>query len=114
MIIDFEKTIHFHVEVDDKQFQNEFGNISEDVIIDYCESIDSPSEENRCWVYDDELKSITWTDSNNKGHRITESDYQRYQSEKERAEHCYECSGYGDDYDNEGNSNCEGCPFNEY
>ena len=33
MIIDFEKTIHFHAEVDDKQFMDESKNINEDVII---------------------------------------------------------------------------------
>lgn len=26
---------------------------------------------------------------------------------------CYECGGYGDDYDENGNSNCSDCPFNE-
>ena len=26
---------------------------------------------------------------------------------------CYECGGYGDDYDEEGNSNCPDCPHNE-
>ena len=33
MIIDFEKTIHFHAEVDDKQFIDESKNINEDIII---------------------------------------------------------------------------------
>ena len=45
MIIDFEKTIHFHAEVDDKQFMDESKNINEDVIIGYCESIDSPTDD---------------------------------------------------------------------
>ena len=112
MIIDFEKTIHFHAEIDDDGFKDEEGNINEDLIINFCETVDSPSEENHCWVYDDELKNISYVDSNNKGRRITESDYTHYRLEKERAEHCYECSGYGDDYDPNGNSNCDNCPFN--
>lgn len=29
------------------------------------------------------------------------------------AEACYECGGYGDDYDTDGNSNCPGCPHNK-
>lgn len=111
MIIDFEKTIHFHAEVDDKQFQNEFGNITEDVIIGYCESIDSADEET-CFVYSDELKNLSWEDSSNKKHEISESEYKRYKEDRERAEVCYECTGYGDDYDSEGNCRCEGCPFN--
>ena len=36
MIIDFEKTIHFHAEVDDKQFKYEDENINEDSVISYC------------------------------------------------------------------------------
>ena len=119
MIIDFEKTIHFHAEVDDKRFQNEFGNITEDVIINYCESIESPTDDETCWIYSDELKNITWKKSENeKEHKITESEYNHYREERERAERCYECSGYGDDYSFDENgemtSNCDGCPFNEY
>ena len=33
MIIDFEKTIRFHAEVDDKQFEYEDRNINKDSII---------------------------------------------------------------------------------
>ena len=117
MIIDFEKTIHFHAEVDDKQFMDESKNINEDVIIGYCESIDSPTDDETCWIYSDELKNITWKKSENeKEHKITESEYNRYVKERERAEHCYECSGYGDDYSFDENGemicNCKSCPFN--
>lgn len=28
------------------------------------------------------------------------------------ADNCYECKGYGDDYDFEGNCNCNNCPSN--
>ena len=117
MIIDFEKTIHFHAEVDDKQFMDESKNINEDVIIGYCESIDSPTDDETCWIYDDELKNITWKKSENeKEHKITESEYNHYREERERTEHCYECSGYGDDYSFDENGemicNCESCPFN--
>ena len=63
MIIDFEKTIHFHAEVNDKQFIDEYNKINEDVIISYCESIDSPTDDETCWIYDDELKNITWKKS---------------------------------------------------
>ena len=51
MIIDFEKTIHFHAEIDDKQFVDEYNKINEDVIISYCESIDSPTDDETCWIY---------------------------------------------------------------
>ena len=113
MIIDFEKTIHFHAEIDDKRFMDESKNINENVIIGYCESVDSPTDDETCWIYSDELKNITWKKSENeKEHKITESEYNHYREERERAERCYECSGYGDDYDNEGNSNCDDCPFN--
>ena len=117
MIIDFEKTIHFHAEVDDKQFMDESKNINEDIIIGYCESIDSPTDDETCWIYDDELKSITWKKSENeKEHKITESEYNHHQEERERAERCYECGGYGDDYSFNKNgemiSNCDDCPFN--
>ena len=117
MIIDFEKTIHFHAEVDDKQFMDESKNINEDIIIGYCESIDSPTDDETCWIYSDELKSITWKKSENeKEHKITESEYNSYVKEREHAERCYECSGYGDDYSFDENGemicNCESCPFN--
>ena len=117
MIIDFEKTIHFHAEVDDKQFEYEDRNINEDSIISYCESIDSPTEDETCWIYSDELKNITWKKSENeKEHKITESEYNHYREERERAERCYECSAYGDDYSFDENgemtSNCDNCPFN--
>lgn len=122
MIIDFEKTIHFHAEIDDKQFvdeynKDEYNKINEDAIINYCESIDSPTDDETCWVYSDELKNITWKKSENeKEHKITESEYSHYREERERAERCYECGGYGDDYSFDENgemiSNCEGCPFN--
>ena len=117
MIIDFEKTIHFHAEVDDKQFMDESKNINEDVIIGYCESIDSPTDDETCWIYSDELKNITWKKSENeKEHKITESEYNRYVKEREHIERCYECSGYGDDYSFDENGemicNCESCPFN--
>lgn len=115
MIIDFEKTIHFHAEIDDKQFMDESKNINEDVIIGYCESTDSPTDDETCWIYSDELKNITWKKSENeKEHKITESEYNHYREERERAERCYECGGYGDDYDYEGNCNCDDCPFNSY
>lgn len=113
MIIDFEKTIRFHAEVDDKQFMDESKNINEDLIINYCETIDSPTEDETCWIYNDELKNITYKNSlEEKEHKITESEYNHYQEERERAERCYECEGYGDDYDYNGNSNCDDCPFN--
>ena len=96
MIIDFEKTIHFHAEVNDKQFMDESKNINEDIIIGYCESIDSPTEDETCWIYSDELKNITWKKSEDeKEHKITESEYNHHQEERERAERCYECGGYG-------------------
>lgn len=113
MIINFEKTIRFHAEIDDKQFEYEDRNINEDSIISYCESIDSPTDDETCWIYSDELKNITWKKSENeKEHKITESEYNHYREERERAERCYECGGYGDDYDSNGNSNCDDCPFN--
>lgn len=112
MIIDFEKSVWFHAEVDDEQFKDESGNINEDLIIAYCESMDSADDET-CWVYSDKLKNIKWKKSEEESDKmITESEYRQYREEKERAEHCYECSGYGDDYDDKGNSNCEDCPFN--
>lgn len=117
MIIDFEKVIHFHAEIDDKQFVNEYNKINEDVIIGYCESIDSPTDDETCWIYSDELKNITWKKSENeKEHKITELEYNHYREERECAEHCYECGGYGDDYSFDENgemtSNCDDCPFN--
>jgi len=117
MIIDFEKTITFHAEIDDKQFQNEFGNITEDSIISYCESIDSPTDDETCWIYSDELKNISWKKSEKDNeHKITEAEYIKYCDERENAERCYECSGYGDDYgvgeNGEMISNCDNCPFN--
>lgn len=117
MIIDFEKTIHFHAEIDDEQFKNEIGNIVEDCIIGYCESIDSPDYDENCWIYSDELKNITWKKSENEDeHKITELEYNHYREERERAERCYECTGYGDEYgiDEHGEmiSNCDNCPFN--
>ena len=60
-----EKTIHFHAEVDDKQFMDESKNINEDVIVGYCESIDSPTDDETCWVYDDELKNYIKTTEKN-------------------------------------------------
>jgi hypothetical protein len=114
MIIDFEKTIIFHAEVDDEQFKNESGNIDEDIIINFCEMTDTPTEDNHCWVHNDELKNITYVDSSNNIHKITESEYEHYRLERERAERCYECEGYGDDYDYDGNCNCDDCPFNSY
>ena len=116
MIIDFEKTIQFHAEIDEKQFKDEFGNINEDCIIGYCESIDSADGEN-CWVYSDELKNINWKKSENEDeHKITEAEYIKYRDERDSAERCYECGGYGDDYsiDEKGEmiSNCTDCPFN--
>lgn len=112
MIIDFEKSVWFHAEVDDEQFKDESGNINEDLIIAYCESMDSADDET-CWLYSDKLKNIKWKKSEEESDKmITESEYRQYREEKERAEHCYECSGYGDDYDDKGNSNCEDCPFN--
>ena len=113
MIIDFEKTIHFHAEIDDKQFKNEMGDIVEDCIIGYCESMDSADGEN-CWVYSDELKNISWKKSENEDeHKITEVEYIKYCDERERAERCYECSGYGDDYGiDENGEMVSNCPFN--
>lgn len=116
MIIDFEKTIKFHAEIDDKQFETEMGDILEDYIIGYCESIDSADDEN-CWVYSDELKNISWKKSEKDiEHKITEAEYIKYCDERENAERCYECSGYGDDYRTNENgemiSNCDNCPFN--
>lgn len=113
MIIDFEKTIIFHAELDDKKFQDESGNINEDLIIGFCESIDSPMNDENCWIYNDELKTIDWVDSKDNHNTITPSDYENYRREREKAERCYECGGYGDDYDDEGNSLCDDCPFNE-
>ena len=112
MVIDFEKTILFHAEIDDKQFKNEDGDIDENLIVNFCEAIDSPTDNEDCWIFSDELKNITWKDSQEKLHEITESEYERFRNEREVAEHCYECSGNGDDYDDEGNSNCDDCPFN--
>lgn len=113
MIIDFEKTIKFHAEIDDEQFMDESKNINEDLIINYCETIDSPTEDETCWIYNDELKNITYKNSlEEKEHKITELEYNHYREERERAERCYECEGYGDDYDYNGNSNCDDCPFN--
>ncbi len=93
MIIDFEKTIKFHAEIDDKQF-TEMGNIVEDYIIRYCESIDSPTDDETCWVYSDELKNISWKKSEKDNeHKITEAEYNHYREERENAERCYECAG---------------------
>ena len=64
MIIDFEKTVHFHAEINDEQFMDESKNINEDVIIGYCESVDFPDDET-CWIYSDELKNIIWKKSEN-------------------------------------------------
>lgn len=117
MIIDFEKTIKFHAEIDDKQFKSEMGDIVEDYIIRYCESIDSPTDDETCWIYSDELKNISWKKSEKDSeHKITEVEYIKYCDERENAERCYECSGYGDDYSFDENgemiSNCANCPFN--
>lgn len=48
----------------------------------------------------------------------SQEDIDNIMTERENAEHCYECSGYGDDYyadpeTGELISNCETCPFNQ-
>ena len=115
MIIDFEKTIHFHAEIDDKRLSDEFGNITEDSIISFCENTDEVTDD--CWIYNDKVKNITWKkDENDVPHVITGAKYDKLVEERERAEHCYECGGYGDDYTIDENgemiSNCDTCPCN--
>lgn len=42
---------------------------------------------------------------------LSKEEYDRLVSQVEADDTCYECSGYGDDYDDEGNCLCETCPF---
>lgn len=115
MIIDFEKVVHYHAEIDDKKFNDEFGNFHEDSLINYCENTIDVNDE--CWIDFDEIQNIYWKkDENDKVHVMDKSFYEKFVEERENAERCYECSGYGDDYstDENGNmiSNCDNCPFN--
>lgn len=110
MTIEFEKTLVFSSEVNDDDFKDGLGNISENKIMEFCESVCESSDDT--WVSYDKVKNIFWEDSDEKRHRITESEYDEFCDERERAEHCYECGGYGDDYDSDGNCVCESCPFN--
>ena len=110
MIIEFEKLIKFHAEVDEDYFKNEFGEIDTNVIIGFCENNDSPND--NCWIYNDEIKNISWKTKDDYSF-LTEDEYKKIIEERENSERCYECTGYGDDYDYDGNCNCETCPFND-
>ena len=61
----------------------------------------------------DEKEDAGFLDKKNIEKVITKEEYDKAINEMEKSETCYECTGYGDDYDVDGNSLCEDCPFNK-
>ena len=108
MIVEFEKLIRFQVEVDDNEFK---GDFSKERLCSLCEN----SKLDETFTVSEELKSVRWKKENDSlVEEIDESEIKKIEDERDRAERCYECRGYGDDYDCEGNSMCETCSNNEF
>lgn len=61
----------------------------------------------------DEKKEDGIIDEKNVERTITGEEYANVLRDMERSETCYECGGYGDDYDSDGNCLCEDCPYFE-
>lgn len=129
MKVIIEKTAKVVIEVPDDYVNEYFGeNISEsnfvywadrDVNVDSIHEMEEVDNKIETWINSEITSNIEIEG----GPKSLKSSYDQKEideiiDERERAERCYECTGYGDDYyvdpkTGELVSSCETCPFNQ-
>lgn len=97
----FTKLVEYEAELPDN-FMVDNGIFCEDGLISYCENTNDNDE--NVWIRNDEVQSIEY-EREGKKKSISKEEYESFVKKREKAERCYECSGYGDDTD------CSSCPF---
>ena len=116
------KTVDIVVDIPEGKEKEFFGeSLSESQFIQWADQlyIDTPQADNsvESWVSNDTITGIKIENPPKElKAKYTQEDVQKELDEIDRAERCYECTGYGDDYSVNENgewvSNCDTCPFN--
>ena len=124
--ISFVKTVEMVAEVPDDFFNNERGSDTIDtgrlvrwVEDNNCDTLDKEFSGVDQWYNHGTIeeirvfpKDLEYCSSDKAEIVITKEEAEETLTELDNAERCYECGGYGDDYDSDGNCNCDTCPFN--
>lgn len=123
MQIRIKKEIEIVVDVPEKEAANFFGdNPTEYGLIQWADgndvrTWDEDSENPQSWVNYENLKEIEIIDKPKELECLKDKYSEKWvdyiKEEIDRDERCFECEGYGDDYDQNMNCNCDSCPFNE-
>ena len=128
MKVIIEKTAKVVIEIPDDYVNEYFGeNISEsafvawadrDVNVDHIHEMKEVDNKLNAWINCETTSNIEVEG----GPKSLKSSYNQEEideiiTERENAEHCYECTGYGDDYYTDPEtgeliSSCDTCPFN--
>lgn len=103
--IKFTKVVTYEAELPD-DFGVDSHYFDENCLINFCENELSEPRNDNTWIIDDKISSIEY-EREGKKRKISKKEYNKIVAEREKAERCYECSGYGDDV------NCSECPFFE-
>lgn len=129
MKVIIKKTLDIVVDIPEDRVKDYLGdNISESSFIQWadqvyleCPIFDEAAPEDKrvsAWINGETTKGITVEHGPKEiQDKYSETEINNILDEIDRAERCYECGGYGDDYsyDDEAGelvSNCETCPFN--
>ena len=125
MQVRVKKEIEIIVDVPNDKVENYFGqNINEDSFIQWAESSlgvktweEDCEEDPKSWVNYENIKEIEIVDKPKEMDSLKSKYSEKWVNyileEIDRNDRCYECTGYGDDYDQDMNCNCDSCPFNE-
>lgn len=122
MKVTIEKNIKIEADIPNDKLDEYFGGFNEPNFI-YWASLNIDLEPLNAydyaevWVTEETPKNIKVKDApENIQSEYTESDISKIIKDREAAEHCYECGGYGDDFYTDENGDlqsfCDSCPFN--
>ena len=125
MQVRIKKEIEIVVDVPEEEVADYFGeNCTENDFVIWADrnmnvkTWEEDVEENpKSFVNYETLKEIEIQDKSPKFQAIKSKYSEKWinyiTEEIDRVDRCYECTGYGDDYDQDMNCNCDSCPFNE-
>lgn len=125
MQIRVRKEIEIITDIPDNEAARFFGkNPSDNDIIQWADNKDVLTRDEvlqlsnpESWINYENLKGIEIIDKPKEliglRDKYSEKWIDYIKEEIDRCERCYECEGYGDDFDQDMNCNCDSCPFNE-